>query len=151
MISPRTAGELSSPGSPRSSFRQMGAVFASHCRGLPVLSVTFQRWENSLKEVSVSFLSILGCSTSGSRDCKGLELPLLLSSLTPSWAHTCFPNIPTALASVYGFFICPHLLLSPSHTALGLRCSHKIPVTRESSQSISLHSWIALVFGRQCS
>lgn len=90
MIFPRSAVELRSPGFRRSPFWQMGAVFASHCCGFPVLSVTFQRWENSLEKVSVSFLSILGCSPSGSRDLHGSGTPaaVLLPEhrfKSPSW------------------------------------------------------------------
>lgn len=145
MIFPRSAVELSSPGFPRSPFCQMGAVFASHCCDLPKVR------EQPQKGVSVSFLSILGCSTSGWRDCMGLDLPgLLLSSLNPSSVQICFPNnIPTALAHVYGFFLCsPYLLLLPLHCTRTRM--QPIDPCGESFQWIFLHFWIALVLRRHC-
>ena len=58
----------------------MDEVFAFHCCRLSVISVTFQRWENSLAKVSGSFLSILRCNSSGSMD--------LHRSRTPNWFLT---------------------------------------------------------------
>lgn len=136
MIFPRSAVELSSPGSPRSPFWQMNAVFTSHCCRLPVLchllKVSKQPWKCASQPSASWDAAHVARGTAWVWNCS--SPPWTLPENRSALQTRALQPWPVFMDSSF----VAHTCFSLPYTAPG--CSHKIPAkTRESSQSTSLH------------